>query len=50
MNSFQAGLEYKDTNEDVLEFLELLFSSFVSVGGPLSQAVPKLRKEIKQSM
>ena len=50
MNDFQAGLKHKDTHEDILEFLELLLSSFDSVGGPLSHAVPKLRKEIEQSM
>ena len=50
MNDFQAGLKHKDTHEEIFKNLELLFSSFTSVGGPLSQAVPKLWKEIKQIM
>ena len=50
MDSFIAGLNFRETRDDVLHFLEVLYSSFDYVGGPLSLAASKIRKEIESSI
>ena len=47
MDIFSARLNFQETQDDVLHFLEVLYSSFDYVGGPLFLAASKIRKEIE---
>ena len=50
IDSFSVGLNFRETRDDVMQFPEVLYSSFDYVGGPLPLAASKIRKEIESSI